>query len=189
MTTEIHNSSSKAERNGHYKFRDGRVATRSLESHVVDHCNLRCWGCCSLSPYLPKWCIDPADLERDLRLAKRALAPKFFKLVGGEPLLHPDLDECLAVSRQVGIAPIVSVTTTGFLLPRSSERFWQLVQALTISLYPQPVLPAETIAYIKSRAAENSITINWKRQDEFVDMDLDGKREDTSFTQNIYDEC
>src|SRR5262245_25034557 len=133
-------------RNGEYEIVEGRVQTRSLEVHIVDHCNLRCWGCCSLSPYLPKWRITSADLERDLRLARRVFAPQIFKLVGGEPLLHPDIDACLDIARQSGIAPVVSVTTNGFLLPRVSERFWQLTQALTVSLYPKPILPPETIA-------------------------------------------
>ena len=111
--------------NGHYELVAGRVQTHSLEAHIVDHCNLRCWGCCSLSPYLPRWCADPSDLEHDLGLARRILAPQIFKLVGGEPLLHPALDECLTVCRRSGIAPIVSLTTTGFLLPRASEYFWE----------------------------------------------------------------
>lgn len=176
-------------RNGEYELVQGRVQTRSLEVHVVDHCNLRCWGCCSLSPYLPKWCIDPADLERDLHLACRVLAPQYFKVVGGEPLLHPALDECLAVARRAEIGLVVSVTTNGFLLPRASERFWRLTQGLTISLYPHPPLPAETIALIERRATEHGIPINWKRQEQFVDMDLDEPRTQPALTQRIHEHC
>ena len=172
-----------------YEILAGRVQTRSLEVHIVDHCNLRCWGCCSLSPYLPRWCIDPADLERDLQMAQRFIAPHYLKLVGGEPTLHPALDDCLAIARRVSLAPVVSVTTNGLLLPRTSGRFWQLAQALTISLYPKPPLPEETISWIKNRAEEHGIPINWKRQDEFVDMDLDGPRDDAADTQRIYDQC
>ncbi len=172
-----------------YEIIAGRVQTRTLEVHIVDHCNLRCHSCCSLSPYLPKWFIAPDDLARDLRLAAGALAPRYLKLVGGEPTLHPAIDECLEIARQSALAPIVSVTTNGFLLPRASERFWQLVQALTISLYPQPRLPAETIALIERRAAERGIPINWKKQDEFVQMDLPQPRGDQSETEEIYAEC
>ena len=172
-----------------YEIVAGRVQTRSLEVHVVDHCNLRCRACCSLSPVLPKWFIDPADLERDLRRAGGVLAPRFLKLVGGEPTLHPALDECLAVARSAALAPIVSVTTNGFLLPRASERFWRLTQALTVSLYPEPRLPDETIALIEERAARHAIPVNWKRQDEFVEMDLDEPRADPSVTQAVYEDC
>jgi GTP 3',8-cyclase len=172
-----------------YPIVGGRVCTRSLEVHIVDHCNLRCAECCSLSPILPKWCIDPADLARDLALAKKALAPKWFKIVGGEPLLHPAIDECLAVAREAGIAGIVSVTTNGFFLPRMSAKFWELTQALTISLYPRPALPSETIEEIRRRGAAHGIPINWKTQDRFVQMDRQRPREDEDATRAIYQEC
>lgn len=172
-----------------YEIVDDRVRTRSLEVHIVDHCNLRCHACCSLSPVLPRWFIDPADLERDLRLARGALSPQYLKLVGGEPSLHPALDDCLAVARRAAIAPVVSVTTNGFLLPRASDRFWQLIQALTISLYPEPRLPEDTIALIERRAGERGVPLNWKRQDEFVEMDLAEPRTDAAVTREIYDDC
>jgi GTP 3',8-cyclase len=173
-----------------YAIAGGRVQTRSLEVHIVDHCNLRCWGCCSLSPYLPRWCIDPSELERDLHLARGCVAPQYLKLVGGEPTLHPAIDDCLAIARRSVVAPVVSVTTNGLLLTRTSDRFWRLVQALTISLYPSPRLPDETIAWIKRRAEEHQIPVNWKRQDEFVDMDREsGPRDDVAMTQRIYDDC
>ena len=172
-----------------YEIVAGRVPTRALEVHVVDHCNLRCHACCSLSPYLPKWFINPGDLARDLQLARGALAPHYLKLVGGEPSLHPALDECLEIARRSELAPVVSVTTNGFLLPRASDRFWQRVQALTISIYPEPRLPVETIALIKMRAAEHGIPVNWKQQDGFVQMDLDEPRLDPSVTQEVYAEC
>jgi molybdenum cofactor biosynthesis enzyme MoaA len=155
-----------------YNIVEGRVRTHSLEVHIVDHCNLRCAACCSLSPFLPKWLIDPADFARDLHLARKALAPTWFKLVGGEPLLHPAIDECLAIARRAELAEIISVTTNAFLLPRMSARFWQLVDALTISLYPDPALPPDIVALIEARASENDVTVNWKQQDNFVQMDV-----------------
>jgi hypothetical protein len=174
---------------GAYSIIDGRVRTRSLEVHIVDHCNLRCASCCSLSPLLPKWCIDPADLERDLRLAKGGLAPTWFKLVGGEPLLHPQIDDCLAIARRSGIAEIVSVTTNGHLLPRTSDRFWQLADALTISLYPEPALAPDVMAWIENRASEHGVRLNWKRQDQFVQMDRPIPHTDPDRLREIYDVC
>src|SRR5262249_58418964 len=82
-----------------YELCNGRIVTRSLEVHVTDHCNLRCEQCCSLSPFLPPWYEDPERLRRDFTAARRVLAPTFLKLVGGEPLLHPRLLDCLTVAR------------------------------------------------------------------------------------------
>lgn len=50
--------------------------------------------------------MEPEDLRRDLELARRVLAPCIFKLVGGEPLLHPRLLECLRIARESRIAPL-----------------------------------------------------------------------------------
>ena len=108
--------------------------------------------------------MEPAALKAELRLARRALAPKWLKLVGGEPLLHSRLIECLEVAHSVDIAPIVSLTTNGFLLPRQPKEFWVMLNALTISLYPQPVLPEQTIALVEARAKEYNVQLNWKRQ-------------------------
>jgi len=172
-----------------YSIVDGKVATRSLESHVVDHCNLTCAECCSLSPLLPRWQIDLADFARDLGFAARALAPRVFKLVGGEPLLHPDLVGLARIARKSGIAQTISVTTNGVLLPRASDALWEAVDAITISLYPRPSLDPEAIRHIEERAARFHVALNWKPQGEFVVMTRDEPTADTAETTRIYDGC
>jgi cyclic pyranopterin phosphate synthase len=172
-----------------YSLVDGRVRTRSLESHIVDHCNLRCAACCSLSPHLPKWEVDPAALAEELRLARPALAPTWLKLVGGEPLLHSRLMECIAVAKAADIAEIVSLTTNGFLLPRQPDEFWEALDAMTISLYPQPALPRGTIDHIMARAEQFKVRLNWKKQDSFVQMDRDEPCADEAENAAIWDKC
>ncbi len=172
-----------------YRVSEGRVITRSLESHIVDHCNLTCAECCSLSPLLPRRITTPDALARDLELATRLLAPKQFKLVGGEPLLHPELVEMLRVARRSGIAPRISLTTNGLLLPRMPDAAWEELNALTISRYPSPALPEETIALVERKALEFGVRVNWKQQDRFVIMSLDDPREDREETAAIYERC
>jgi len=89
------------------------VVTRSLEVNLVDHCNIRCWGCCALSPMLNESTLPPALLQRDLEVAKTCLQPTYLKMVGGEPLLHPQLIECLTVAKTSGVSNILSMTTNG----------------------------------------------------------------------------
>jgi organic radical activating enzyme len=172
-----------------YRVVDGKLATRSLEAHVVDHCNLTCAACCSLSPMLPRWFMPVSDLARDLERAARALAPRVFKLVGGEPLLHPELVELAHVARRSGIAPRISVTTNGLLLERAPDALFDAIDALTISLYPRPALAAESIAAITERAARFGVALNWKKQDEFVVMDRAARCEDAAETAAIYGDC
>lgn len=167
----------------------GRLQTRSLEVHVTDHCNLRCRQCCSMSPFLPPFSVDPDDLHRDLELARRVLAPGIFKLVGGEPLLHPRLLDCLRVARDSGIAPIISVTTNGLLLGKVPDAFWHAIDAMTLSIYPQPRLSDDLMSLIEQRTRTHGIALNIKHQDQFQHMTLDATRIDVAETRHIYDTC
>ena len=173
----------------HYRVVGGRVQTRSLEAHVVDHCNLTCAQCCSLSPLLPRWLAEPAALERDLAHAARLLQPRVFKLVGGEPLLHPQLVELAQLARRSRIAPRISVTTNGFLLPRAPDELWRAVDGFTISLYPAPSLSADAVAVISAQAERFAVRLNWKRQTHFVTLDRPARSDDTSAVRAIYDDC
>lgn len=172
-----------------YEVVRGRVATRSLEVHVTDHCNLRCRQCCSLSPFLPPWFVDPERLRQDLRVARTVLAPKWFKLVGGEPLLHPRLIDCLAIVRAERIAPILSVTTNGLLLHRMPVDFWFLIDHLTLSLYPQPRLTERQLAAIREQAACFRVVVNVKAQDRFEEITLDRPRADDGLTRRVFAGC
>ncbi|WP_285404801.1 radical SAM protein [Luteibacter sp. ME-Dv--P-043b] len=173
----------------HYPIVDGRIRTRSLEAHIVDHCNLTCVECCSLSPLLPAWTADPETLCADLRRAARVLQPRVFKLVGGEPTLHPALVDILQAVRGTGIAPTISVTTNGLLLDRMADAFWAGVDALTISLYPRPRLSDERIRHVEAMAARFDVRLNWKPQAQFVRMTRDPASTDVAETQAIYHDC
>lgn len=172
-----------------YRVEDGRVVTRSLEAHVVDHCNLTCAECCSLSPLLPRRLTEPDALARDLAAARRVVAPAVFKLVGGEPLLHPEIVEMVRVARRSGIAPRISLTTNGLKLARMPDALWQELDGLTISRYPEPSLPEELVREIDAKGARLGVRINWKQQDRFVVMSRSGPREDASQTASVYQRC
>ncbi|MEM7351300.1 MAG: radical SAM protein [Acidobacteriota bacterium] len=173
----------------HYTIVDGKVVTRSLEAHIVDHCNLRCRQCCSLSPYLePAW-TEPERLAQDLVLAKRVLRPTYFKLVGGEPLLHPRLVECLEAVRHSAMAEIVSLTTNGVLLPQAPEAMWRLLDHMTLSLYPKPRLSAERLDEIRAQADRFGVELNIKTQDRFEQMHLDHERADPTATRDVFAQC
>ncbi len=172
-----------------YRIANGRIVTRSLEAHVVDHCNLTCAECCSLSPHLPAWQVSPADLAEDLARAREILAPSTFKLVGGEPLLHPDLVELVAIARRSGVAPKVSITTNGLLLGRMPDALWEGIDALTISVYPRPALSPDAIELIESRAAQFGVALNWKHQNEFVVMNRTEPTTDAAATHAIFADC
>ena len=150
---------------------EGKVRIRALEYHVVDHCNLRCDHCCSYSPILKKWFADTETFERDLKAVRRVVAPEFFKIVGGEPLLHSELERLLVIARSLAVAPLVQLTTNGFLIHRLTPRAWECLDIMTVSLYPEPALPIELIRFIAHEAAARNVRVSWKIQDKFSQLD------------------
>jgi len=172
-----------------YPVVGGRIQTRSLETHIVDHCNLTCAECCSLSPLLPAWHASPAAIADDLRRAARVLSPRVFKLVGGEPLLHPELIDIVRIARQSGIAPVISITTNGLKLGEMTDAFWQEVDALTISRYPKPRLSAALVAHVEAQAARHDVRLNWKTQEAFSTMTRQQPDSDQDTARRIYADC
>lgn len=155
-----------------YPITDGVVATHSLEAHVADHCNLRCAGCCALAPLAPRRFLEPDDLARDLAWARAVLRPSIFKLTGGEPLLSPRIVELARVAKASGIAPVVSLTTNGLLIGRTSARdeLFEILDAITVSIYPDAGIDQADLDALRERARRAGVTLNEKKQDDFQAM-------------------
>lgn len=81
--------------------------------YVTDQCNLDCAYCTEYDNSRPHPSLD--DLTSWLTKI-RDLGTLRVALVGGEPLLHPDIVEIVRRSRGLGLA--TSLTTNGFLLTR-----------------------------------------------------------------------
>jgi hypothetical protein len=76
------------------------------------------------------------EFEREIRALGEVLHAGRIKLMGGEPLLHPQLLEFIATAREVAVADQVFVLTNGVLLHTMPEAFWQAIDLLQVSRYP-----------------------------------------------------
>ena len=80
------------------------IINKSLcEINVVHHCNLSCRGCTHLSPIWSKVFVDPKTLLADLRTLAGFYRAEKVGLMGGEPLLHPDILAVMGAVRESGI--------------------------------------------------------------------------------------
>jgi len=79
-------------------------------------------------------------------------------LGGGEPTLHPDIDEMIAMCRSTNIPKAVSVITSGQLLHRMSDRFWRMTRKLEVNVYPKTMSGAQ-IVNVQNKAKENNINL------------------------------
>ena len=133
-------------------IQNGKVHTKRLEINVVHHCNLSCLGCSHLSPRLPKYFLSPDRLSHDLSILSKYCRPEFISLLGGEPLLHPDLIEIINVVRSSGISDRIRVVTNGRLLHKMPDQFWKDVDEVHVSLYPSHPIKVKDLAVIQAHA-------------------------------------
>ncbi len=107
--------------------------------YVTDRCNLDCAYCTEYDNTRP----HPKTEDLKLWMRKiRSLGTMRLALVGGEPLLHPDIVELVRYARELGFT--TSLTTNGFLLSPELVRALDQagLQTLQISvdrMTPSPV--------------------------------------------------
>ena len=89
-----------------------------LEHHIVDHCNLNCAGCSHFSPLASEWYESLEDFRKDFtELANKTNTQvKTIRIMGGEPLLHPQVTDFLITARQLFPTSEIQLVTNGILL-------------------------------------------------------------------------
>lgn len=93
---------------------------------IVDHCNLRCKGCDHFAAIAQKRFVSFDDVSRDAARMSELFGTDVeeMRVLGGEPLLHPQLEQILVEVRKCFPETKISLTTNGILLPRQDETFW-----------------------------------------------------------------
>jgi len=99
-----------------------------FEIHITEHCNLNCRGCSHFSPIAKEVFLDPDAFDRDMARLSQVSGKRlaYIKLLGGEPLLHPDCGKIMDIARKhFDGATNILLLTNGLLLTKQSERFWK----------------------------------------------------------------
>lgn len=96
-----------------------------LEHHIVDHCNLKCGGCSHFSPIADEWFESIEDFTKDFtELAKKTEGKVgVIRLMGGEPLLHPKVEDFLKITRNLFPNSQIQIVTNGLLIHKLGEIF------------------------------------------------------------------
>lgn len=172
-----------------YYLENGTVRTESFELHIAEHCNLRCRDCCNISPFNPEKFLSVKDVEEICRTMSRYIKPDLFKIAGGEPTLHPEIDKIILTVKESGISDAVRVVSNGLLMHRMTEVFWSNIDQLTISNYTSaPVKPA-MLALIKEKSRQYGIVLNIKYIDQFNEIFVEERIDEAVRVQEIYNDC
>ena len=123
------------------------VKSKTLESNIVWHCNNSCVGCSHCSPVNPKRFVSIESLKQDCLNLAPVVHSELFVLLGGEPLLHPDLLPMAEILKTTGVSDGVAVLTNGNLLPQMGDDFWNTFDVVRISNYMGRITPEQMDIY------------------------------------------
>jgi len=156
-----------------------------FDVHLTDHCNLNCKGCLHFSPLACGKFLEIESFEKDCKHLSELTYGDIddICLLGGEPLLHPDIISFLPVVRRYFQKCRINILTNGILLPKQPVEFWERCRtnniAISISYYPIDI----DINYIENMSERYNISLEirneyrgynntWLKQP----LDIDGKQ-------------
>lgn len=166
-----------------------KVRMFGVEYNLTEHCNLSCYQCDHASPLMPKKFALLADFERDIRAFAEAAHAEEFRLVGGEPLLHPQLLDFIKVARESGVGDKIKIYTNGQLLHTMADEFWALTDVLWVSTYPgiRRRMSDEAIA---AKCAEHGTLLDLRPTiTEFNRSVINNPVEDHDLVSRIFSQC
>ncbi len=165
-----------------------------LEVHLTDHCNLNCKGCAHFSSISEPAFADVEQFDKDFARLAEVLDFERIHLLGGEPLLHPDVAQFIRIARKHFPDTELVLVTNGTLVVRMDEEFWTALRETDMELlvddYPVK-LPKDRINEL---GVEHGVNVCWThfRTDFFkLPIDLEGGHDaaDSFKRCNGYNNC
>ncbi len=106
-----------------------------VEFHLVDHCNLNCAHCNHFTPLAPENFCKIEEILEDFKKLKKIFdnIGKIF-VVGGEPLLHPELLSLFKPLREIYPKSEIIIITNGILLNKQNDDFFNTLKKYNIAI-------------------------------------------------------
>ncbi len=174
---------------GNYRVEDNKVFTRAIEINAVRHCNLSCRSCSHSAPIAEKKINNAKKILEDLSKLSNYLKCETVRVVGGEPLLHPELCKVLKAIKDSKICENICLVTNGTLLDKLDDECLLNIEKIEISLYP---LQNKVTNKIQKQAEEirnkgKKVTI--LEYSSFREAISREKSNDKNIVNKIYDTC
>jgi MoaA/NifB/PqqE/SkfB family radical SAM enzyme len=139
-----------------------------FEVHLTEHCNLNCIYCNHFSPLTKPEYLDLEKYEKDL-LRLKSLTNGIVKdihLLGGEPLLHPKVNDFMTMSRRHFPNSKITVVTNALLLLKMGDDFWQTCAKEKINI----IISAYPIKLDKEGIIKKAQAYDWTGGDRFIEF-------------------
>ncbi|WP_313186519.1 radical SAM protein [Lacrimispora sp.] len=168
------------------EYRENKRLTKlHFEVHLAEHCNLNCKSCSHFSPLAKPEFMDinvfKKDMERLSIITKQDV--ERIELLGGEPLLNPDITEYFDITRRNFPDTTIMLLTNGLLLSQQHVEFWESCRnnkvRISVTKYPINFDYNRMEQLIKNNHVEFGY---WMKSDEkqkefwHMHLDLNGKQ-------------
>ena len=158
---------------------------KSISVHLTEHCNLNCAYCDHNCPVAEQGFSDIDQFEYDFIILSKLTNGQVeqIKLLGGEPLLNPDIIHYMQIVRQYIPISFIRIITNGILLTKMGKSFWQACKdnniAIGISQYPIKIDFDEIYEIATNHSVE--VYLEGREQNFFYNL-----KYDLSGSQDIY---
>lgn len=131
----------------------------SFEIALAEHCNLNCAGCDHFSPVSEPEFADLEEYTKDFRRITELFGNHVGEvhLLGGEPLLHPNVTGFFRAARESFPEATIDVTTNGVLLLSEPESFWTSCRENRIVIRPTKYPIPLNFEKIEALAAQHGV--------------------------------
>ncbi|MAG92060.1 hypothetical protein CMO83_05270 [Candidatus Woesearchaeota archaeon] len=138
---------------------------------------------------MDKHFVDAEKLSHELEQSSDLISIGTLCLIGGEPLLHPDLADVVEACANSGISKHVRVVTNGLPVSRITGDVWKNVDEVYVSLYGQAKLSEEKIQLFREIAEENQIALRVASYPQFRETFSQNPSADEALTERVFKAC
>lgn len=153
------------------RFSDEKPSLHYFEVPVTDNCNLNCKGCLFASNTTKGQQHVPfEELESDAkRMAELFYDVPWIRILGGEPLMHPDINKLLKCYRECFPDSEIDLCTNGLLIPKMGDEFWKCVEENRISIHVSGYKPTyNMLDKIDAILSEHGLPYAILKREEFL---------------------
>ena len=168
---------------------------KSIAIDISHHCNLNCQNCDHFSPLAEPKFYDLEQIKSDIKclseLSDKTLG--IIKLMGGEPLLNPRINEYMQYSREYFPNTRIEIVSNGIILNNQPIEFWENCNKYNITIvltkYPintNYVLAEETAKKYNVSLEYYGSTNEIIKQSYHMPLDLEGMQDCKKSFLNCY---
>ena len=116
-------------------YENNKLNIKYFLYEIVHHCNLNCKGCDHCSPIAEEEYVDIKTYKKDIEKMKKNFDYiERIGIMGGEPLLHPKINQIIKTTRNILKKTQILIFTNAIELRNQPESFWQTLKKEQASL-------------------------------------------------------